>query len=70
MANFFTAFESGIHIIPVVNKIDLKTAKVELTVKQMETVLDIKREEILFISAKTGLNCENVLKEIIKRIPA
>ena len=69
IANFFTAFEAGIQIIPVINKIDLKTAKVELTIKQLNSVLDIKREEILFISAKSGLNCDNVLKEITNRIP-
>jgi GTP-binding protein LepA len=69
IANFFTAFESGIHIIPVINKVDLKTAKVELTIKQMESVLDMKRDDMICISAKTGLNCTKVLEEIIRRIP-
>ena len=68
MTNFFLAFEAGIKIIPVINKIDLKTANIEATIEQLEQTLDIKREDVICISAKTGINCEMVLNEIVKRI--
>ena len=68
MTNFFLAFEAGIKIIPVINKIDLKTANIEATIEQLEQTLDIKREDVICISAKTGINCEMVLSEIVKRI--
>lgn len=69
IANFFLAFEAGIKIIPVINKIDLKTANIESTVEQMNQTLEFNRQDIIFISAKTGLNCENILDAILKQIP-
>lgn len=70
IANFFLAFESGIKIIPVINKIDLKTANIESTIEQMNQTLEFNREDIILISAKTGLNCETILDAIINRIPS
>ncbi|CAF0708288.1 unnamed protein product [Brachionus calyciflorus] len=70
IANFFLAFEAGIKVIPVINKIDLKTANVEATIEQLTQTLDLKKEEMLFISAKNGINCEQVLDEIVNRIPS
>ena len=70
IANFFLAFESGVQIIPVINKIDLKTAKIESTIEQLKQTLEIKREDIIQISAKNGTNCDVILSEIVKRIPA
>ncbi len=69
MANFFLAFEAGIQVIPVINKIDLKTANVDATIEQLEQTLDIKREDVICISAKTGINCETVLNQIVARLP-
>jgi translation elongation factor EF-4 len=69
IANFFLAFEAGIKIIPVINKIDLKTARIESTIEQLEKTLDIKKDEVIYISAKTGLNCNQVLNEIVRRLP-
>lgn len=55
-------------IIPLINKIDLKTAKVESTIEQMAQTLEIKKEDVILASAKNGTNCDLVLKEIVKRI--
>ncbi len=69
IANFFLAFEAGIKVIPVINKIDLKTANVKSTIEQLNQTIDLKEEEMISISAKNGTNCSMVLEEIIKRIP-
>ena len=68
IANFFLAFEAGIQIIPVLNKIDLKTARIEETIEQVKRTMDFKREEMIMISAKTGINCEQVLDAIVNRL--
>lgn len=69
IANFFLAFEAGLQVIPVINKIDLKTANVKATEEQLYQTLDIKSEDIIHISAKTGINCDSVLDAIIERLP-
>ncbi len=68
IANFFLAFELGIQVVPVINKIDLKTAKINATIEQMEQTLDLKQDEMICISAKTGLNCSNILETIGKTL--
>jgi translation elongation factor EF-4 len=68
LANFFLAFEAGIQIIPVLNKIDLKTAKIEETMAQMKHTMDFNKEDMILVSAKTGLNCEQVLDAIVDKI--
>lgn len=69
IANFFLAFESGLQIIPVINKIDLKTANIEATEEQMFKTLDIRKEDIIHVSAKTGINCHAVLEAIVEKLP-
>lgn len=69
VANFYLAFEAQLAIIPVINKIDLKNADPERVEKQIETVFDIPKEECIRISAKLGTNVEQVLQEVVKRIP-
>jgi translation elongation factor EF-4 len=68
IANFFLAFEANLNIIPIINKIDLKTARIKETIDQMKQVLDLKEEDMISISAKTGLNCDIIIDQIIKRI--
>ena len=68
LANFNLSLEAGLTIIPVVNKIDSPASNVEETVVELES-LGFKKEEILQISAKTGEGVEDLIKEIIKRIP-
>lgn len=52
------------------NKIDLKTAKIDSTIEQLGQTLDLKKEDMICISGKTGLNCMSILENIVKRIPA
>lgn len=69
VANFFLAFEAQLSIIPVINKIDLKSADPERVEKQIEKVFDIPRNECVKISAKLGTNVESILQAVIERIP-
>jgi len=69
MANFYLAFEQNITIIPAINKIDLNNAHPERIAHQLEKLFDFKPEEILYISAKTGVGIENILPAIIDRVP-
>ena len=70
VANFYLAFGNDLTIIPVINKIDLKNANPDRVVKQLNNLFDINDEEIIKISAKNGTNVDEILKAIIKRIPA
>ncbi|KAJ8372877.1 hypothetical protein AAFF_G00276160 [Aldrovandia affinis] len=69
VANFYLAFEAQLTIIPVINKIDLKNADPERVEKQIEKVFDIPKEDCIRISAKLGTNVNQVLEEVVKRIP-
>ncbi|MFH0889056.1 MAG: translation elongation factor 4 [Planctomycetota bacterium] len=69
VANGFLAKESNLTIIPVINKIDMAIAQVEQTVEEIQNVLGIPAEEIINVSAKTGVNADKVLEAIVKRIP-
>lgn len=70
MANFYLAFEQDLAIIPVINKIDLPTAQPEKVVKELDQLFDIKQEETILASAKTGIGIEQILQAIIRHIPA
>lgn len=69
MANFYLAFEQNITIIPAINKIDLPHAHPEKIAHQLEKLFDFKQEEILYISAKTGVGITDILPAIIDRVP-
>lgn len=68
MANFYLAFDQDLKIIPVLNKIDMINADPVRVCKELDKAFDIKKEEVLQISAKTGKGVEKLLPEIIKRI--
>ncbi|MDD3072253.1 MAG: translation elongation factor 4 [Candidatus Pacebacteria bacterium] len=70
IANLDLAKKQGLVIIPVVNKIDLSFARVEETVKELADLLSIKRDQVIKISAKSGLNVDLVLKAIIEKVPS
>lgn len=70
LANVYLAMEHNLKLIPVLNKIDLPHAEPEKVAHEIEQVLGLKREEMIFVSGKTGLNVEQVLDAIIERIPA
>jgi translation factor GUF1, mitochondrial len=68
MANFFLAFDQDLTIIPAINKIDMANADPERVAKEMNKAFDIERNEILLISAKTGVGIEDLLNAIIERV--
>lgn len=70
LANLYLALEQDLVIIPVVNKIDLPNAKVEETISEVASLIGIEENEIIKISAKTGENVEQILKEVIEKVPA
>lgn len=70
LSNLYQAIDQGLEIIPVLNKIDLPGAMVEEVAKQVIDILGCKREEIVLVSGKTGLGVDDLLEEIVKRIPA
>ncbi|MBI2251619.1 MAG: elongation factor 4 [Armatimonadetes bacterium] len=69
LANFYLAKELNLKIIPVINKIDLPAADPEKIKKDIKELLDINPEEVLLISAKSGIGVEDVLEAVIHRIP-
>lgn len=67
IANFWLAFEQNQTIIPVINKIDMLGAQVELVENQIINLFDFNKSDIFHISAKTGKNVSLVLDSIIER---
>ena len=70
VANVNLAFKENLHIIPLINKIDLPAANLELCYEQMEEVLAIPREEALLVSGKTGEGVPELFEAVVDRIPA
>jgi GTP-binding protein LepA len=69
ISNTLAALKQGLVIIPVINKIDLPNANIEKTKEELKNIFAFNDSEILYISAKTGVGCENLLDEVVKRIP-
>jgi len=69
VANVMLAMEQNLEIIPVINKIDLPNANVEAVKQQVEELLAIPMEDAIPVSAKTGLNIEQVLEAVVARVP-
>ncbi len=69
LANVYHALEAGHEIVPVLNKIDLPAAEPERIKQQIEEVIGIDASEAVPISAKTGLNIDQVLEAIVHRLP-
>ena len=70
LANCYLALDNDLEIAPVINKIDLPSARPEEVKKEIEDVIGIDAEEAPMISAKTGLNIEDVLEYVVKNIPS
>ncbi|MCL2773419.1 MAG: translation elongation factor 4 [Oscillospiraceae bacterium] len=70
LANAYLAADNNLEILPVINKIDLVNATPEIAIKEIEEIIGIPAEDAPRVSAKTGLNIEQVLKKIIADIPA
>ncbi|MDD5621619.1 MAG: translation elongation factor 4 [Actinomycetota bacterium] len=70
LANVYLAMNNNLEIIPVINKIDLKSARIDEVTMELGSVLGIKEEKILKVSAKTGSGIEEILERIVSDIPA
>ncbi len=69
VANCYTAIEQGLEVVPVLNKIDLPSAEPEKVIQQIEEIIGIEAKDAVRISAKTGLNVEELLEQLVHRIP-
>ncbi len=69
LANVYLALENNLEILPVINKIDLPSARPEEVKKEIEDTIGLDTTDCPCISAKTGLNVEDVLENIVKNVP-
>ena len=70
LATCYTAMEQGLEVVPVLNKIDLPTAEPERVIEEIEDIVGIEAMEAVRVSAKTGLGIDELLEELVTRIPA
>lgn len=70
ISNLYLAVEHGLEIIPVLNKIDMDAAMIDVVTDQIVDMIGCKPEEVLKVSAKTGTGVKEVLDAIVERIPA
>ncbi len=70
LANVYLALENNLEILPVINKMDLPSARPEEVKKEIEDVIGLDTSESPLISAKTGLNVDEVLEYIVKAVPS
>ena len=69
VANCYTAIEQGLEVLPVINKIDLPSADPPKVMREIEEIIGIAAQDAVRVSAKTGENVDELLEEIVKRIP-
>ena len=70
LANVYLALDHDLDIIPVINKIDLPSAEPQRVIAEIEDVIGLEAQDAPLISAKVGLNIEEVLEQIVTKIPA
>ncbi len=70
LANVYLAIDHNLDVIPVINKIDLPSAEPQRVIAEIEDVIGLEAEDAPLISAKNGLNIEDVLEAIVKKVPA
>ena len=69
VANCYTAIAQGLEVIPVLNKIDLPQADPDRVVKEIEEIIGVEATDAVRCSAKTGVNIDLVLEELVARVP-
>ena len=69
VANAHLAFSQKLKVIPVINKIDLPSANLELCLKQMEDILAIPQDEAILASGKAGIGIDEILEAVVHRVP-
>lgn len=70
LANYGLAKEAGLQVLPVLTKMDLPHSDPAMALEQMERVLGIPEEDVIWTSAKTGEGCEEIMEAIVERLPA
>ena len=70
LANVYLALENNLEILPIINKIDLPSARPDDVKKEIEDIIGIEAMNSPCVSAKTGLNMDDVLEEIVNKVPA
>ena len=70
LANVYLALDHDLDVMPVINKIDLPSAQPDEVIQEIEDVIGIEAHDAPRISAKTGLNIDQVLEQIVEKIPA
>ncbi len=70
LANVYLALDHDLDVMPVINKIDLPSAEPQRVIDEIEDIIGIEAQDAPLISAKTGLNIEEVLEKIVEKIPA
>ncbi len=70
LANVYLALDHDLDVMPVINKIDLPSADPERVINEIEDVIGIEAQDAPLVSAKNGLNIEEVLEQIVEKIPA
>jgi len=69
VANCYTAIEQGLEVVPVLNKIDLPSAEPEKVITEIEEIIGIEADDALRVSAKTGIGIEDLLQNLVEKIP-
>ena len=70
VANCYTAIEQGLEVLPVLNKIDLPSAEPDRVINEIEEIIGIDAMDAMRVSAKTGVGIEDLLEELVAKIPA
>ncbi|CAK7892208.1 translation factor Guf1p, mitochondrial [[Candida] anglica] len=70
VANFYLAYSMGLKLIPVINKIDLDAADIPRAIDEVENTFELPAEDCIPVSAKSGLNVENIIPSIVQNMPA
>ncbi|GAB6034663.1 translation elongation factor 4 [Galenea microaerophila] len=69
VANCYTAIEQGLEVLPVLNKIDLPAAEPERVINEIEEIIGIEAQDAVQASAKSGIGVEDILEQIVNRVP-
>ena len=70
LANVYLAIDHNLDVMPVINKIDLPSAEPQRVIAEIEDVIGLEAQDAPLISAKNGINIDEVLEQIVKKIPA
>src|SRR6185437_14527515 len=70
LANVYLALDNDLEILPVINKIDLPAADPERVKKEIEDVIGLDASEAVHASAKAGIGIEDILEQIVEKVPA